>query len=105
MEATIYYLEGKEAHILGEYVGVVWNTKRQKKTIKGEDGLEYVAYMPVRDGEPYIDFLWIREMDGEVFEDEDCPVDGGLSAKEALKVSKELVLAVEYLKTVGIFGC
>ena len=39
MEATIYHLTKKEVHMLGDYVGVVWNTKRKKKTIKGDDGL------------------------------------------------------------------
>jgi len=105
MEATIYHLPEKEVHMLGDYVGVAWNTKLKKKTLKGEDGLTYTAVVPVRDGEPYIDFLWIRGTDedgeGEIWEDEDSPVDGGLSAEQALQVSRELALAVEYLKTVS----
>ena len=106
METTIYHLLEKEAHMLGDCVGVVWNTKLKKKTLKGEDGLTYTAVVPVRDGQPYIDFLWIHESehddgDGEVWEDEDSPVDGGLNAEEALHVSRELALAVEYLKTVS----
>ena len=43
MEATIYHLPGKEAHMLGDYVGVVWNTKLKKKTLRGEDGLTNCA--------------------------------------------------------------
>ena len=99
--ATIYHLDGKEVHMLGDYVGVVWNTTRKKKTIKGEDGLTYEAYAPVRDGIPYIDFLRIRNKNGEVWEDEDSPVDGGLSGQEALQVAQELALAIEYLATVS----
>ena len=102
MNVTIYHLQEKEVHMLGDYVGVVWNTVRKKKTLRGEDGLTYEAYAPDRNGNPYIDFLWIREAepDGEIWEDEDSPVDGGLSGEEALQGSQELVLAVEYLKTV-----
>ena len=100
MEATIYHLGEREIHMLGDYVGVVWNTKLQRKTFWGEDGLEYVAWLPARDGKPYIDFLWIRELDGEVFDDDDSPVDGGIDAEMALQVSKELQLAVEYLRAV-----
>ena len=101
MQATIYHLPEKEVHMLGDYVGVVWNTTRKKKTIRGEDGLTYEAYAPVRSGEPYIEFLDIRTDDADVWEDEDSPVDGGLSGEEALQVSQELAFAVEYLKTVS----
>jgi len=101
MEATIYHLPEKEVHILGKYVGIVWNTVNKKKTLKDASGFIYVAYVPLRNGNPYIDFLWIREIDGEMFEDENSPVDGGLNAEQALQVSRELALAVEYLKTVS----
>jgi len=107
MEATVYHLPEKEVHMLGDYVGIVWNTKRTKKTLRGEDGLTYTAVVPVRDGQPYIDFLLIRGVDdtdpqeSEAWEDEDSPVDGGLDAQQALQVSRELALAVEYLKTVS----
>ena len=101
MDIEIYHLAEREVHMIGESVGVVWNTIRKKKTIKGDDGLTYEAYTAVRNGDPYIDFVWIRERDGEVWEDDDSPVDGGLGGEEALKLSQELVLAVEYLKTVS----
>jgi hypothetical protein len=99
-DVTIYHLEEKEVHMLGDYVGVVWNTKRRKKQMKNEeDGLTYEAVVAVRDGAPYIDFPYIREdeHDHTFYEDEDGLIDGGISAQTATQVAGELVTAVEYL--------
>lgn len=100
--AKIYQLSEKEVHMVGDVVGVVWRTETKTKQITGEDGLKYRAEVPVRDGEPYISFFNIREdRDGEFYEHDDSPVDGGISAEYAKKVADELLLAIEYLKTVS----
>ena len=102
MNVTSYQLDGKEVHMVGDYVGVVWNTKQQKKTVKDDSGTVYTAYVQLRYGEPYIDFISVRHSSDvdEVWEDEDIPVDGGLGLDEAIKVSEELKLAIEYLSTI-----
>jgi hypothetical protein len=102
-EITIYHLAEKEVHMVGDYVGVVWPTKEQKKALPGYDGLIYHAPVNVRSGDPYIDFLTIRKDDrrDEFYEDEDSPADGGLSMDTAKQMAEELLRAVEYIKTAG----
>ena len=100
MEPKVYHLSEKEVHMVGEVVGVVWNTKTMKKRLIGDDGLEYKAEVQVREGNPYIDFFNIREDNEEFYEDEDSPVDGGLDASFAEKVAYEILEAVKYYKTV-----
>ncbi|MDO8673080.1 MAG: hypothetical protein Q7O66_16855 [Dehalococcoidia bacterium] len=99
-EVTIYHLDEKEVHMVGDYVGVVWNTTELRKELIGPDGLTYRAKVKARDGKPYIDFVWIRGEGKDAWEDDDSPVAGGFGGKTALQVSKELALAVEYLARV-----
>lgn len=99
MTPKIYHAGEREIHMTGSYVGVCWNTTKEQRQIKGEDGLTYYALAPVRDGAPYIDFVLIRERNGEVWEDEDSPVDGGISINEAERIINELGWAVEYIRT------
>lgn len=105
MEPKIYILDEKEVHMIGEYVGVVWSVTKKQKTIKGEDGVTYRAEVPVRDGDPYIDFISIREDnypngDTETYEDEDSPVQGGLSVSTAAKIAVEIHEAIQYYNKV-----
>lgn len=98
MEPKIVILDEKEVHLMGSYVGVVWNVEKKQKTIKGEDGMTYRGEIAVRTGEPYIDFITIREDgEGEPFEDEDSPVQGGLDTKAAAQIITELYDAISYI--------
>ena len=98
MAPKIYILDEKEVHMIGNYVGVVWNVTKKQKTIKGEDGVTYRAEVPVRDGDPYIDFISIREYDNDTpVEDEDSPVEGGLNTKAAAQIITELYDAISYI--------
>jgi len=95
---------GKEVHFpAGNYsAAVCWNVKKIEKKLKGPDNLIYRAEAWERESKPYVDFITIREYQKDVFvEDEDSPVDGGLSVEAAKKLSEELSRAVEYCKTVA----
>ena len=94
----IYYLDEKEVHMFGDYVGVVWPTRDVTTKSVDAEGNRVTTTKRVRASSPYIDFLWIRETDGEVYEDDDSPVSGGLALKQAAKVVQELLLAIEYLE-------
>lgn len=104
-EPVIYQLDEKEVHMMrGENsiikgsIGVVWNCKDVVKILKGEDGIEYKATVPVRNGKPYIDFLSIREYTkGEYLEDEDSPIRGGISPEFAAILIEELQWAIDYI--------
>ena len=92
----VYKLD-REIHMVGDSVAVCWNCNRKMKTIE-KDGVTYKGEVHVRQGTPYIDFVSLREYDdGEFFEDEDKPVDGGLSKSCALQIANELKLAYEYI--------
>ncbi len=95
---VVYYLPEKEVHMVGDYVGVVWNTRDVTTKTVDPQGRRVTTTERVRTGTPYIDFLDIREDDGEPFENDDDPVSGGLTMKQAAKIAQELLLAVEYLK-------
>ena len=101
VKPTIYMLE-REIHMIGDSVAVVWNTKPDKKTLV-KDGVKYTAQVRVRAGNPYIDFVTVREYRGndgpDFVEDDNSPIEGGLSAADATAISKELTAAVEYLKS------
>lgn len=105
-EPVIYQLGEKEVHMMrGEdstikgSIGVVWNCKDEVKTLKGEDGLEYKATVPVRDGKPYIDCLSITKWDdGEYLEDEDSPIRGGITPIFAAVLIEELQWAIDYIQ-------
>jgi hypothetical protein len=116
MAVKTYFLDnsGKEAHFPegNNMVAVCWNIHHAEKKIKGEDGLTYKAEVwertkyPGRDNDPYIDFVTVREDDKDerkavglppyFYEDEDSPVDGGLSLKSAESLAAELVRAIAY---------
>lgn len=94
-EAKIYRLTNteKEAHfpdgnqVLRRAVAVCWN-------ISTEDYEDW--YIPAPEY-PYISFLTVREDRGDYYQDEDSPVEGGLSPVEALEIAEELKRAVNYL--------
>jgi len=91
-------LSEKEVHMMGKYVGVCWNTKTETKRLMDEDGTTYRAEIQVRDGEPYIQFIWIRGDEKSGFYERDVsPVDGGLEKSEAALVVEELQRALRYL--------
>lgn len=102
-KVVVYHLAEREVHMVGDYVGVCWNTKkvRQQKSII-ENGVTYHAEVKkvVREGRPYIDFLYLRkdEFAGEVYADKDSPVEGGISAKFARQIAAELLVAADYLE-------
>jgi hypothetical protein len=93
-EVQVYCLpdDGIEAHTMGEYVAVCWRLKQ----VKTQRSITYE-----RSGEPYIDFIDVREHNGEYYCDEDSPVQGGITPHEALQVAEELQRAYEYLKEMG----
>ena len=89
----------KEVHMMGDCVAVCCKVVPKTKTIT-KDGIDYKAEVYVRTKvPPYIDFINIREDEDEVWEDDDSPVDGGLSLEMAVKIHKELGEAIEYLKS------
>lgn len=92
------YQTHRELHVLGDYVAVAWNSKKEKRAIEGEDGLTYQAIVPVRNSAPYIDFVAIRFYGTECYEDEDSPAKGGLNVRAAEQIVKELTEAIAYLR-------
>jgi len=93
------YQTHREIHMIGDYVAVAWNTREERREIKGEDGLTYKATVQVRSGRPYIDFVTVEETkSGECYENEDSPVDGGISVNAAEQVARELIEAAAYLR-------
>jgi len=102
MKKLILENSGKEAHMMGDFVAVCWNVSPRTKTIT-KDGMKYKAEVYERDpkAKPYIDFITLREDEDEVWEDDDSPVEGGLSLEMAKKIRGELDKAIEYLKSQG----
>ena len=90
-----------ELHMIGEYVAVRWNLKKEQRELKGDDGLTYKAVAYVRSSGPYISFASIRKINGEEFVDEDSPVDGGISAEFAKEILPELQWAIDYIDRKG----
>jgi hypothetical protein len=88
----------REVHMMGDSVAVCWNTKDKQTTEIKDGGWTRTINEIIRTSEPYIDFVWMREMDGMWYEDDDSPVAGGLSLRTAKAVRDELSLAIEYLK-------
>jgi hypothetical protein len=100
-EVKIYNLTSREVHMMGEYVGVVWHIKSHKEVSQDFlTGTKTTTEKFYKSGKPYIDFLWIRhdDLNDEWYEDEDSPVDGGLSTQQAETIAQELLRAVEYIK-------
>lgn len=96
MEPEIYYLPEKEVHQFGFYVSVVWNTDEH---VERQGGKRIVTQ--VRDGDPYISFLWIRIEGDEVWEDDDKTISGGLSADQAEDVARGLLAAAAYIRSLA----
>jgi hypothetical protein len=101
---AIYTLkqENKEAHMVGSCVGVCWNIRHRNetRTIIGADGLIYTATAELweRYGNPYIDFLTVlQDKDGEYYENDNNPVEGGVSIDFARLIASELNSAIAYL--------
>lgn len=90
----------KEIHVMGNYVGVCFRI--EKKTTRVRDGNKIVTTDTWNKEEypmPYIDFVWIRmDSKNEPYVDDDSPVDGGLSTKEANQLANELILAIQYIE-------
>ena len=83
--AYIYYNTGeRELHVFGP-VCVAWNLNREGK----------------RHGKPYIDFVIMHQTSGgDWYEDEDSPVEGGISLTTAKTVLYELGQAIEHLENI-----
>ena len=96
-----YMLRERDIHMEGDCVGVCWNLNRAKKSLKDASGLEYIAVVPVRTGDPYIDFVSIRGRADDYYEDEDSPVDGGFGVEVAGQIIRELQWAIVYLNSLG----
>jgi len=91
-------LGSREAHFIGDYTAVCWNTETVKKTLK-KGGVKYTAHIEERCSPPYIDFINLRDEDGDTFyEDDDSPISGGIDVAKAEKLIEELKKAVVYLK-------
>ncbi len=102
MEAKIMTLERscREAHFPAgnEIVAVCWSCDIEEKKII-QDGVSYKADVYVKKRESYIDFIGLREdHNGEVYEREETPVDGGMRVDFAEKIMNELNIAIEYIK-------
>jgi hypothetical protein len=85
-----------EAHMIGEYVGVCWKLTPSSELIP--DGNGYIRKESiVRMGKPWITFLWIRkDVNDEVYLDEDSPVVGGFHVDAAKTIKTELEWAIAY---------
>lgn len=94
-----YKLEGQQAeiHMLGDSVCVRWNLSHETKTTVIED-VTYTGNVYKRRGDPFIDFVWMRQYDNGWYIDDDSPVDGGLNPEFATALSEELKLAVQYIE-------
>lgn len=90
MESKIYKVDGKEIHLFGFYVGVIWSL----------DTYQRIDGTPIseRTGAPYIGFPWIRGEDDDIWLDEDSTLDGGLSADQADEVAQGLLAAAAYIR-------
>ena len=96
-EIQKYILGDKEIHMMGQYVGVCWNLSKATKQVQVQ-GETFSRQVKHRTGKAYIDFVSIRETrTGEFYQDDDCPVDGGLNLQEAIVIKQELEAAIEYL--------
>lgn len=96
----IYKFAEKEIHMVGDSVGVCWNIKTIKKELV-QDGLTYTARTTVRNGEPYIVFVEIREYDNIFYESEKNPAVGGIDTARATTFSEELLIACKYIQQIG----
>ena len=102
-EIKIYQLSDKEVHMVGDYVGVCWNIRYREYEPQHNElpstpgGLGITIKLPERTYGPYIDFVWVRENNGEHYEDEDSPVDGGIDKHTGVQIIQELEAAIAYI--------
>jgi len=99
-----YTFGNLEVHTFGVYVGVCWELTKKEKTVF-IDGEKYTKEVMIRktNFDPYIDFISIRKFEGmkkksELWPDETCSVEGGISVFSAKKVIAELQTAIAYIK-------
>jgi len=104
IEIRILENSEQEAHVIGNYVCVCWNLRRTAQIIQYDSytGLPIVGGVTwERDNNPYISFTSIGEHEGNYYADEDCSVEGGLSASEALELTEEIIAAIRYIQSLG----
>jgi len=94
--------QNRGVHMVGDYVAVCCNLRRAVGMVI-VDGVVYPSMEMVEVPDltnPYIDFVDLRKDDrtGEMYEDEDSPVDGGIDKDTAEKVAHELLEAVKYIR-------
>ena len=92
-----FYINGRELHMMGEFVCVAWNIKEIKHS-NTVAGVYRVAFD--RLSEPYIDFVDVRRNQGDFYLDKDSPVEGGLSADFAKQIYDELGRAIDYIEEI-----
>src|SRR3989304_715342 len=100
-KVKIFQLPGKAVHKAGDFVGVAWHTREEKKTITGQDGIIYSAQILTRIVKPHIDLISIRGTEGDYWEDEDSPIAGGFDAQLAEQIIRELQWAIEYIRVIN----
>jgi hypothetical protein len=103
-EANIVLLE-RELHFpkhgerFNHYVCFAWNLREERSSHKQGDSV-ITTTEKVRTGEPYITFTMVREFSDGVAEDDNSPVDGGMSLPFAKDIARELELACVYLERI-----
>lgn len=87
----------REVHMCGDYVAVVWNlTSTDERHETAGESVTRTTWR--RNGKPYIDALFVRDMDDEhPWEEEDHPLKGGMSGSFARQIASELLAAADYL--------
>ncbi len=91
---------GREVHMMGNYVGVCFRIEKQTtRTREGNRIITVDTWSKEEYPMPYIDFIRIGyDNKDEPYIDDDSPVSGGLSAKEADQIINELKMAVNYIE-------
>lgn len=97
-------LDDREVHIIGAETLVGFNMKRENVKVIGDNGKAIgEGTLTVPDySKPYIFFGDIRETgSGEYFLEDECGLQGGLSADEAREISSDLFRAARYVEEKG----
>lgn len=92
---------GRILHLFEDCVAVAWNTREQKEK-SVVDGKTITKTWREPTGLPYIDFVSVRNWNDDeeerIWEDEDSPVEGGMSLSYAKHIYRVLGIAIEYLE-------